>query len=70
MATLYLLDTNILVHLVRSDALWQQIRERYDPLVTETRPILSAATEQDFLHLSGLFLSMEYVAPVEASTSD
>ena len=147
MATLYLLDTNILVHLVRSDALWQQIRERYDLLMTETRPLLSPATEaelrsfayqrhwgdvrleqmryylgyfgrapletpsmleayalidayservgrsmgkndvwiaatahvtgarllttdQDFLHLAELFLTMEYIAPLEARTTE
>ncbi|WP_395090937.1 DEAD/DEAH box helicase [Armatimonas sp.] len=49
MATLYLLDTNILVHLVRADATWQQIRDRYDLLLTETCPLLSPATGASLL---------------------
>ena len=52
MATLYLLDTNILVHLVRADATWQQIRDRFDLLMTETRPILSPVTEAELRSLA------------------
>jgi predicted nucleic acid-binding protein len=44
MAPLYLLDTNILVHLVRVDSLGLRIQAIYDPLMAEPRPILSIVT--------------------------
>ena len=36
---LYLLETNILVHLVRGDAVWARVRATYEPLLIEPRPI-------------------------------
>jgi tRNA(fMet)-specific endonuclease VapC len=52
MSPLYLLDTNILVHLVRGDATWVRIREEYDVLMTSIRPIISAVTEAELRSLS------------------
>jgi tRNA(fMet)-specific endonuclease VapC len=49
---LYLLDTNILVHLVRADATGERIRQGYDLLMTETRPLLSPATEAEIRSLA------------------
>ncbi|MCW3051997.1 MAG: hypothetical protein JWN14_1167 [Chthonomonadales bacterium] len=45
MAVLYLLDTNILVHQVRRDAVGERIRRLYAPLLTEPRPLISVVTE-------------------------
>ena len=42
--TRYLLDTNVLVHLVRRDAVWTRIRDRYQPLLTDPTPIISVVT--------------------------
>ena len=44
MATPYLLDTNILVHYVRQSPLWTSIRERYQLLVIDTRPMICVVT--------------------------
>ena len=41
---LYLLDTNILVHLVRGDSVWARARATYQPLLTEPRPIICVVT--------------------------
>ena len=45
METLYLLDTNVLVHMIREDDMGQQIRERYKLLSTEPRPLISVVIE-------------------------
>ena len=42
--TLYLLDTNVLVHVVRGSRLWSWIRGRYDLLATDPRPLISVVT--------------------------
>ena len=34
----YLLDTNVLIHAVRGDETWQEIKRRYDPLMMDPRP--------------------------------
>ena len=52
MPSLYLLDTNILVHLIRADATGEKIRSRYDLLMTETRPILSPVAEAELRSLA------------------
>jgi predicted nucleic acid-binding protein len=44
MSPLYLLDTNILVHLVRQDAIGLRIKELYDPLMASIRPAISVVT--------------------------
>jgi tRNA(fMet)-specific endonuclease VapC len=42
--TLYLLDTNVLVHLVRGDAVWARIRAAYQPLLADPPPLVSVVT--------------------------
>lgn len=42
----FLLDTNILVHLVRRDAVGERIRAQYNPLMAEPRPMISVVTER------------------------
>ena len=48
----YLLDTNILVHFVRADAVWDRIRERYGLLAADPRPILSVVTAGELRSLA------------------
>ncbi len=43
-APLYLLDTNVLVHFVRASAVWARVRDVYQPLTTDPRPIISVVT--------------------------
>lgn len=49
---LYILDTNILVHMVREDALGQQIKTTYDLLMTRTQPLLSVVTHGELRSLA------------------
>ena len=51
MAALYLLDTNILVHLVRRDSVGERIQRLYSPLLTELRPLISIVTEGELRSL-------------------
>jgi tRNA(fMet)-specific endonuclease VapC len=37
----YLLDTNILIHFVRADQVWAQIRSRYQLLAADPKPLIS-----------------------------
>jgi predicted nucleic acid-binding protein len=48
----YLLDTNILVHLIRQDATGQQIRDAYAPLLADPRPVLSVVTDGEIRSLA------------------
>ena len=48
----YLLDTNILVHYVRDSPLWIQIRDKYEPLMIEPRPLISVVTEGELHSLA------------------
>ena len=41
---LYLLDTNILIHFVRADAVWASVRERYQLFAIEPKPLISVVT--------------------------
>lgn len=41
----YLLDTNILIHAVRRGPTWERIRDTYNPLMSESRPLISVVTE-------------------------
>lgn len=53
MATpLYILDTNILVHYARASAVWERVRDIYQPLVIEPRPIISAVTAGELRSLA------------------
>jgi tRNA(fMet)-specific endonuclease VapC len=44
MGDLYLLDTNILVHYVRSDEVWGRIQARYSLLMVDPRPMICVVT--------------------------
>lgn len=55
MTALYLLDTNILVHLVRGDALGQRIQATYAPLMAERRPLISVVTDGELRSLTYQF---------------
>jgi tRNA(fMet)-specific endonuclease VapC len=48
----YLLDTNILVHLVRQGAAWQRIREEYQLLLIEPTPLISVVTAGELRSLA------------------
>ena len=48
----YLLDTNVLVHYVRRDALWERGRAAYDLLLVEPTPIISVVTEGELRSLA------------------
>lgn len=50
--SLYLLDTNILVHFVRASAVWTRVRDTYQPLTTETRPVISVVTAGELRSLA------------------
>ena len=49
---LYLLDTNVLVHLVRGDRVWARIRGRYQPLLADPTPIVSVVTAGELRSLA------------------
>ncbi|HEX4948391.1 MAG TPA: type II toxin-antitoxin system VapC family toxin [Blastocatellia bacterium] len=79
MNQLYLLDTNILVHLVRNDATGQHLKQTYDLLTTDPRPLLSGVTEGELRSLAHqwkwgepkceqmrFFLSFFWQVPIEA----
>ena len=51
----YLLDTNILVHHVRGDATWDGIRDEYQLLLIEPKPIISIVTTAELKSLSKQF---------------
>ncbi len=51
----YVLDTNLLVHHVRDDATWDRIREDYQLLLIEPKPIISIATTAELKSLSKQF---------------
>jgi predicted nucleic acid-binding protein len=55
MATLFLLDTNILVHLVRGDATGEYLRAAYSPTMIEPRPLISIVTEGEVRSLTYQF---------------
>jgi predicted nucleic acid-binding protein len=44
LAPLYMLDTNVLVHLVRGDSVWARVRATYQPLLIDPQPIISVVT--------------------------
>ena len=55
MPTLYRLDTNILVHQVRRDAVGERIQELYSPLLAEPRPLISVVTAGELRSLGFQF---------------
>ncbi len=52
MATAYFLDTNILVHLVRRNALGQYLAGHYSLYLIEPRPLISDVTEGELRSLA------------------
>ena len=48
----YLLDTNILVHLIRESALGDHVRQTYRPLLANPRPLISIVTEGELRSLA------------------
>lgn len=40
----YILDTNVLVHLIRGDALWERLRKTHQLLLADPRPLISVVT--------------------------
>ncbi len=52
LAPLYLLDTNVLVHLVRGDAVWARVRATYQPLLIDPRPLISVVTAGELRSLA------------------
>lgn len=56
MATpLQILDTNILVHYVREDLAWTQIRQDYELLLVEPTPLISIVTAGELRSLATQF---------------
>ncbi len=55
MADLFLLDTNILVHFIRSDALWQRLRREYALLLVEPTPQISIVSDGELRSLAHQF---------------
>lgn len=49
---LYLLDTNVLVHLIRGDAIWRRVRATYQPLLSDPRPLISVVTAGELRSLA------------------
>ena len=52
MAELYLFDTNILVHIVRSDATGEQIKAQYKPFSLDPKPRFCAVSEGEIRSLA------------------
>lgn len=50
--SLYFLDTNILVHLVRRDDLGQYINAQFSLLTTDTQPMISDVSEGELRSLA------------------
>lgn len=48
----YLLDTNILVHLVRGDAVWTRVRAHYQPLLVAPRALISVISAGELRSLA------------------
>ena len=55
MPALYMLDTNILVHLVRGDAIGKSIQEKYSPATLIPCPLISIVTEGELRSLAYQF---------------
>lgn len=51
-STLYFLDTNILVHLIREDGIGQYIKSQYSLLLIEPRPLISSVTQGELRSLA------------------
>ena len=52
MGVQYLLDTNVLVHLVRRDATGDYINRAYKPFLADPRPLISIVTDGELRSLA------------------
>ena len=52
MSDLYLLDTNILVHLVRDDLMGQEIKVKFTPYTRDPKPLICVVTDGESRSLS------------------
>lgn len=52
MGTLYVLDTNILVHFVRDSPVWARMREEYQLLLIEPKPQICVVTAGELRSLA------------------
>lgn len=48
----YLLDTNILVHFVRQDAIWAKLRTRFNLLLADLTPVISIVSAGELRSLA------------------
>ena len=60
MQTLYLLDTNLLIHLVRGSSLWVRIRIAATAAVTRSTLL---TTDRDFDRISPQFIDRVWIDP-------
>src|SRR5262245_18187204 len=60
MDELYLLDTNVLVHYVRGDAVWQHVQSTFFPLMADQRPVISVDTVGELRSLAHQFNWQEH----------
>jgi predicted nucleic acid-binding protein len=67
MPDLYLLDTNILVHLVRGDHAGEEIKAKYAPYTKDPKPLICAVTDGELRSLSLLFSWGPYRNPFAKS---
>ena len=49
----YVLDTNILIHLVRNDALGKDVMKKYDLLNPQNQVFISIATRGEIISIAG-----------------
>lgn len=52
MAVLFLFDTNILVHLVRSDTLGEEIKANYAPYTRDPKPLICVVSDGELRSLA------------------
>jgi len=52
MSELYLFDTNILIHIVRSNEIGEQIKARYKPFALDPRPRFCVVSEGEMRYLA------------------
>lgn len=49
-----LLDTNIVVHAVRQDALWEEVKRQFDPMIRLPKPLVSHVSYGELWSLAEL----------------
>jgi tRNA(fMet)-specific endonuclease VapC len=56
MSDLYLLDTNILIHLIRDDQTGQEIKAKYAPYTRDPKPLICSVSDGELRSLALQFL--------------